>query len=299
MAEEITSNSYEEARKQQLLENKKRFEDLGILTISKTLSDLLKSEKKSKQREVKAKIRNGPVVEPRRSTRERNPIVSYQDDLDIGLPSIRRSKSSSSWSSYLARPLEEVRMASYEARIEAIKAAEKLQSNLQSEYPSFVKSMVRSHVYSCFWLGLPQRFCREHLPKSTVSMVLEDEDGNECEAVFISSRTGLSGGWRAFALEHKLDDGDALLFQLLHPTKFKIYIVKSSYDGIQDHDEKEEADETNRETTSKKRKKSLHSSPENTKKVKKPTAKRSGQPEKAKKSKEIVTATRRSTRITK
>lgn len=54
--------------------------------------------------------------------------------------------------SYLARPLKECRMASYEERSAAYKAAEELQENLQSENPSFVKSMVRSHVYSCFWL---------------------------------------------------------------------------------------------------------------------------------------------------
>ncbi|KAI3784720.1 hypothetical protein L1987_43825 [Smallanthus sonchifolius] len=297
MAEEMTSNSYEEARKQQLLENKKRFEDLGILNISKSLSNLSKSENKPKQREVKSKIRNAPVIEPRRSTRARNPIVSYQDDVDIGLPTIRRSKSSSSWASYLARPLEEVKMASYEARVQAIKSAEKLQSNLQSEYPSFVKSMVRSHVYSCFWLGLPQRFCTKHLPKSTVSMVLEDEDGNDYEAVFISARTGLSGGWRAFALEHKLDDGDALVFELVERTRFKIYIVKASDDGSQDHDddmsnEKEEADETEKRT-SKKCKETLDGPAENRKKA---TAKSRGRPKKVKKSKEIVTATRRSTR---
>lgn len=56
-------------------------------------------------------------------------------------------------------------------------------------------------------------------------MVLEDEDGNEYEAVFISSRTGLSGGWRAFALEHKLDDGDALVFELVDPKKFKVHAL--------------------------------------------------------------------------
>lgn len=54
--------------------------------------------------------------------------------------------------SYLARPLEECRMASYEERSAAYKAAEEIQENLESEIPSFVKSMVRSHVYSCFWL---------------------------------------------------------------------------------------------------------------------------------------------------
>nr|GFA33321.1 putative B3 domain-containing protein At5g58280 [Tanacetum cinerariifolium] len=149
--------------------------------------------------------------------------------VDIGLPNVRRrSKSDASWTSYIARPLEECRLASYGKRVQAIKSAEKLQSNLQSDYPSFVKSMLRSHVYSCFWLGLPQRFCKAHLPKSTVSIVLEDENGNESEALFISSRTGLSAGWRAYALEHKINDGDALVFELIEQRRFKIYIVKAS-----------------------------------------------------------------------
>ncbi|XP_061999187.1 putative B3 domain-containing protein At5g58280 [Rosa rugosa] len=128
---------------------------------------------------------------------------------------------------YLARPLEECRMASYEERSAAFKAAEQLQESLQSENPSFVKSMVRSHVYSCFWLGLPSNFCETHLPQSPDSkLILEDEDGNEYDAKYIAKRTGLSGGWRGFALEHKLDDGDALVFELVEPTRFKIYIVK-------------------------------------------------------------------------
>lgn len=54
--------------------------------------------------------------------------------------------------SNVARPLDEVKVASYEERVKAIKVAEKLQASLNSKNPSFVKSMVRSHVYSCFWL---------------------------------------------------------------------------------------------------------------------------------------------------
>lgn len=51
--------------------------------------------------------------------------------------------------------------------------------------------------------------------------------------MFISKRTGISGGWRAFALDHKLDDGDALVFELVEPTRFKVYIVRvSSSDSL-------------------------------------------------------------------
>lgn len=74
--------------------------------------------------------------------------------------------------SYLARPLEEVKVASYEEKVQALKCAEKLQSNLQSENPFFIKTMVRSHVYSCFWLVSCHRLWLQELI-STISMSVE------------------------------------------------------------------------------------------------------------------------------
>ncbi|CAH2049791.1 unnamed protein product, partial [Thlaspi arvense] len=213
-------NTYEEARKKRVEDNKKRFEDFGILKISKSLSNLKSSEKKSVQRLSKPK-QSTYAIEPRRSSRARNPVPSYRDDVDIELPTWRK-RSKTTWASYLARPLDEVKTATYEERAEAFKRAEKLQSNLQSGNPSFVKSMVRSHVYSCFWLGLPAKFCEDHLPKSVVDVVLEDENGTAYDAIYIGKRAGLSGGWRGFALDHKLDDGDALVFELIKPTGFKV-----------------------------------------------------------------------------
>jgi hypothetical protein len=83
--------------------------------------------------------------------------------------------------------------------------------------------------YLLFFQGLPSRFCEEHLPKTVYNMTLEDEDGSEYDAVYIGTRSGLSGGWRAFALEHKLDDGDALVFELVEPARFKVVYVVSSH----------------------------------------------------------------------
>ena len=72
------------------------------------------------------------------------------------------------------------------------------------------------------------KFCKQHLPKTVYNMILEDENGSEYEAVYIGNRSGLSGGWRAFALDHKLDDGDALVFELAEAARFKvIYVTKS------------------------------------------------------------------------
>ncbi|XP_052184674.1 putative B3 domain-containing protein At5g58280 [Diospyros lotus] len=230
-------STYEEARKQRIEENKKCFENLGISKTLKCLAELQSSEK-SVKRHPKPKSESIYTLEPRRSSRARNPVPSYRDDVNIELPHLRkRSRISSSWASYIARPLDECKTASYEERSQAFNGAEDLQGKLTAGNPSFVKSMVRSHVYSCFWLGLPSKFCEDHLPKTTVDMVLESENGAEYDAVYIGKRTGLSGGWRAFALEHKLDDGDALVFELIDPARFKIYIVRAASCSSEEDDD--------------------------------------------------------------
>ncbi|KAL6619048.1 hypothetical protein ACP70R_034187 [Stipagrostis hirtigluma subsp. patula] len=164
------------------------------------------------------------VTEVRRSSRART-TVSYKEDfgeLDTFLRHKRRTGRN-------AEPGREYtgRVASYKQQERAFRRAEKLQDSLDPENPSFVKTMVRSHVSSCFWLGLPSSFCKKNLPSREFKMVLEDEEGVEFDAVYIGTRTGLSGGWRGFAMHHNLEDGDSLVFELAEPDRFKIYIIKA------------------------------------------------------------------------
>ncbi|CAI0416114.1 unnamed protein product, partial [Linum tenue] len=230
-------NTYEEARKQRVEENRKRFKDLGISDLSKSLSKTSNSPN-PKQRHPKPRSKSDNVsegIQPRRSSRSRTQVTSYVDDFQADLdlyPKRRRggrgSRLNPSWTDYLARPLEEVVIASYEERERARKAAEQFEKTLPSCHPTFVKSMVRSHVYSCFWLGLPSRFCKKILPKWDSTLILEHESGSTQETTYLAKRTGLSGGWRAFAIEYKLNDGDALVFQLVEPERFKVYIFRTS-----------------------------------------------------------------------
>ncbi|XP_020102157.1 B3 domain-containing protein Os05g0481400 [Ananas comosus] len=226
--------SYEELRRKRVLENLKHLEDLGISKISKSLLEVAKSEHKQLRCQSSPRSRKKfETVEVRRSARARNQ-VSYRDEVDeIDLRSYRKRycRSEQSGRGYTGR------ISSYEEQARAVKKAEELQSGLDPNNPSFVKSMVRSHVSSCFWLGLPSRFCKEHLPPKEVTMVLEDENGAEFDAIYIGTRTGLSGGWRGFALEHNLEDGDALVFELTEPTRFKIYIIKAIEDEVEADDE--------------------------------------------------------------
>ncbi|KAL3526770.1 hypothetical protein ACH5RR_011426 [Cinchona calisaya] len=106
--------------------------------------------------------------------------------------------------------------------------AEEVQSSLGNEYPSFVKLLVRSHVGSCFWMGLPVPFCKRHLPRKVITVVLENESGEQFEIKYISEKTGLSAGWRKFVAAHKLVEGDVLIFQLIGPTTFKVLVIRAN-----------------------------------------------------------------------
>lgn len=71
-------------------------------------------------------------------------------------------------------------------------------------------------------------FCKAYLPMRDDMIVLEDEKGEEWETVYLANKTGLSGGWRGFSLDHGLVDGDALVFELVEPRRFKVHIIRAS-----------------------------------------------------------------------
>ncbi|KAM7259309.1 hypothetical protein ACFE04_015050 [Oxalis oulophora] len=219
----VTVNTYEEARNETINQNLKKLEEIGLLKAVKNLAELAKPAKKPKQRVQKPK----EIVEPRRSSRERKE-VSYRDVVDFGMPLERkrkRSYSSIGLGSYLGRPEEECILCSKEERDQTELEAERQLSKMKLTNPAFIKSMVRSHVYSCFWMGLPKSF-KNYLKSSGRDMILENETGEEFPAVYLADKVGLSGGWRGFALAHDLHDGDALIFELVKPVRFKIYIFR-------------------------------------------------------------------------
>ncbi|XP_066368108.1 B3 domain-containing protein Os05g0481400-like [Miscanthus floridulus] len=226
--------AYEEQRRKRVLENLKHLEDLGIKEMSKSLLQAARLQKQNK-----AGVRASPkarkkfdATEVRRSSRAKT-TVSYKDDfgeLDIFLRGTRRSggRNTEHGREYTGR------ISSYQQQQRAFRKAEKLQDSLDPNNPSFVKTMVRSHVSSCFWLGLPTSFCKDNLPSKEFRMVLEDEEGVEFDAVYIGNRTGLSGGWRGFAMHHNLEEGDSLVFELAEHDRFKIYIIKAIDDDVKE-----------------------------------------------------------------
>ncbi|RZC84433.1 hypothetical protein C5167_047219 [Papaver somniferum] len=111
--------------------------------------------------------------------------------------------------------------------LDPIERAEEFRSSLDPKFPSFVKLMVKSHVSGEFSLGIPSKFCAKFMLKEDISMTLLDEEGKEHIAKYLAGKCGLSAGWRGFVIDHKLVEGDPVVFQLIEINKFKVYIVRT------------------------------------------------------------------------
>lgn len=109
-----------------------------------------------------------------------------------------------------------------------IQRAEDIQSKLGANNCSFIKPMLRSHVSGGFWLGLPKQFCVKHLPTDDDTVFLVDECGDKYRTKYLAAKTGLSGGWRGFSIAHNLLEQDVLVFELIRPCQFKVYIVRAN-----------------------------------------------------------------------
>lgn len=72
--------------------------------------------------------------------------------------------------------------------------------------------------------GIPRSFCHDHMPKDDTMIVLEDEKGEEYQTKYLVEKEGLSGGWRAFSVAHKLLEGDVVVFHKVMPSKFKVIV---------------------------------------------------------------------------
>ncbi|KAM5549256.1 B3 domain-containing protein Os01g0234100-like [Rosa sericea] len=115
-----------------------------------------------------------------------------------------------------------------EAQCSVMERAKKLEANLAPEFPRVAKVMRPSSVTGGFCLSLPKKFCGDHLPRQDTMIVLEDESGREFQTKYLVGKAGLSAGWRGFSIAHKLLAGDVVVFQRVTPSKFKVYIVRSS-----------------------------------------------------------------------
>ncbi|KAL6520642.1 hypothetical protein OROMI_032202 [Orobanche minor] len=230
----VAKVTYEEERRQRLEENKKRLEELHLPLLAQALKDSCAPKTPpQKMKRSAPRIVRKEMVPCRRSNRiANNPAPEYRE---VVIYERERFNSPRKYGTYRRRDLANRVYASDEDRANATSKAEELEVGLGSDFPTFVKPMLQSHVTGGFWLGLPSYFCRRQLSKRDETFTLIDEEGEEYPVVYLAGKAGLSGGWRGFSIDHGLVDGDALVFQLIRPTAFKVYIIRAN-DGEEEEE---------------------------------------------------------------
>ncbi|KAM3384149.1 hypothetical protein ACQJBY_008670 [Aegilops geniculata] len=116
--------------------------------------------------------------------------------------------------------------ATDEARYYAFSKAKELRSQLCSDHPSFIKPIFNSSATKR--LAIPRQFKKRYLTWFDEMIVLVDEEDGEFPMRYLAQHNAISAGWALFAIGHKLADGDCLVLQLVQRTKFKVYIIRAS-----------------------------------------------------------------------
>ncbi|KAF6176892.1 hypothetical protein GIB67_030575 [Kingdonia uniflora] len=115
------------------------------------------------------------------------------------------------------------------------KRAEEVQRNLDPKYPSIVRPLCSYHVGSGTnqLQHLPPSFCNLYLSNQDITFTLVDEDMGDCKVKFKYASRRLGYGWRRFSNAHELVVRDAMVFHLVKPAEFKVYIIRAySLSGV-------------------------------------------------------------------
>uniref|UniRef100_A0ACD5WX01 Uncharacterized protein n=1 Tax=Avena sativa TaxID=4498 RepID=A0ACD5WX01_AVESA len=207
-------NSYEELRRKQVEENKRKLEELRLHHLSAAVREAGAKPKPKRKAPPRRDIAD--VGPPRRSGRIATlpEQPDYRDNVKLGTVKSQKKKEVKPDHAY------------------AISKAEELQDELGSDYPTFVKPMTQSLTM----LYIPVQFSMEHLPDRDTKFTLVDDDDEEFDMQYRPHSSSLNLGWRDFAEDHELVDGDCLVFQLIKRTLFKVYIFRASlyYDDDDD-----------------------------------------------------------------
>ncbi|KAG7977760.1 hypothetical protein I3843_05G047000 [Carya illinoinensis] len=139
-----SKRSYEECRRQRLEENKKRMEELNLGKLAQALKAASPKTFPVKQVKRPRQLLDLSSVRVRRSSRvSGKPPPTYKE---VPIEPLARPRS------YQRRDLLNRSYASDQARQDAIERAEQVESGLGSDFPTFLKPMLQSHVTGGFWL---------------------------------------------------------------------------------------------------------------------------------------------------
>ncbi|XP_048572713.1 B3 domain-containing protein Os06g0194400-like isoform X1 [Triticum urartu] len=228
------SNSYEEQRRRQIEENRRKVEELRLHHLSAAVREAAARPKPNPKPRPKPKA--PPPGELRRSGR----VASLPEQPNYLAGAKQRD--------YQGLYANEVwKGATDEEKATAAAKAEDLQRQIhQIRWPAFVKPITHACASRANFMTIPKQFT-EYLPAHDEPVVVVDEADDESHMMYNASRQGrhcyLSKGWREFAVDYDLENGDCLVFQLIEIAKFKVYIFRATPDYESDQTSEDSEDE--------------------------------------------------------
>ncbi|KAF6176503.1 hypothetical protein GIB67_007886 [Kingdonia uniflora] len=111
------------------------------------------------------------------------------------------------------------------AKTSARVQAEEAQKSLDPKHPSFLKSVVKSHVRGCYHMYLPAKLCNSYLPENDYIITLVDENKAICTVQYMDKV--FRGGWKEFSIGHNLVEGDSMVFHLVKCIEFQVYVIRA------------------------------------------------------------------------
>ncbi|XP_037444334.1 B3 domain-containing protein Os06g0194400-like [Triticum dicoccoides] len=231
------SNSYEEQRRRQIEENRRKLEELRLHHLSAAV------------REAAARPKPNPNPRPKRKAPEpgelrRSGRVAGLPDQPNYLDGAEQRGYRGVYEAYAVRkgPTDEERAG-------AVAKAEELQRRIhRTRCPAFVKPMSHSLAMNAVQMLIPKDFFK-YLPEHDEAVVVVDEADDEFHMMYNAHRKGkhchyyLDKGWKGFAFDHDLADGDCLVFHMTERAKFKVYIFRANPDYESDHTSDDSEDE--------------------------------------------------------
>ncbi|KAF6160403.1 hypothetical protein GIB67_019172 [Kingdonia uniflora] len=116
------------------------------------------------------------------------------------------------------------------AKTNARVQAEEVQKSLDPKHPSFLKSVVKSHVSGCYHMYLPTKFCNSYLLENDYIITLVVENKAICTVQYMDEV--FRGGWKAFSIGHNLVEGDSMVFHLVKRSEFQVYVIRAQIEDV-------------------------------------------------------------------
>ncbi|XP_044945754.1 B3 domain-containing protein Os06g0194400-like [Hordeum vulgare subsp. vulgare] len=228
------SNSYEEQRRRQIEENRRKLEELRVHHLSAAVREAAARPK------PKPKPRPKPKAPEPGELRRSGRVASLPEQPNY-LNDAEQRDYRGVYEAYAVRkgPTDEQRAG-------AIAKAEELRRRIhRSRCPAFVKPMSHSLAINEVHMRIPRDF-RKYLPAAHgEAVVVVDEADDEFHMMYNAYKKRchyLEKGWKGFAFDHDLVDGDCLVFHMTERAKFKVYIFRANpdYKSDQTFDESED-----------------------------------------------------------